>query len=234
MSNSPSSEATKAVFRRNTKEVQGRAASAQREIWNRTSTKRREETTMLSSLVPYQRAESRDASTWYMGSLVTFLAESRDTGGSFTLLEATMKPGNEPPPHVHEREDELFYVLDGAFDVFVGDDAFQLRAGGCVFMPRLRPHGFIIRSARFRMLALFQPGGIDGYFRSMSDSPAAELDLPSGAITYATADMEPVVQDFADYGVRILSPDQITQQMPSYAAAIQKRADLGLSRQANS
>ena len=84
------------------------------------------------------------------------------------------------------------------------------------------------------MLALFQPGGIDGYFRSMSDSPAAELDLPGEAITYATADMEPVVRDFADYGVRVLSPDQITEQMPSYAAAIQRTDDMGLSRQANS
>jgi hypothetical protein len=41
------------------------------------------------------------------------------------------------------------------------------------------------------MLALFEPGGIDGYFRSMSNSPA---DLPSGAIAYSTADIEPVVR----------------------------------------
>ena len=88
---------------------------------------------MLSSLVPYQRAVSRDASTWYKGSLVTFLAESKDTGGSFALLEAAMKSGNEPPPHIHEREDELFYVLEGVFDVFVGDEAFKVQAGGCVF-----------------------------------------------------------------------------------------------------
>ena len=144
--------------------------------------------------------------------------------GALPYWKLPLKPGNEPPPHVHEREDELFYVLDGAFDVFVGDEAFKLQAGGCVLMPRLRPHGFIVRSPRFRMLALFQPGGIDGYFRSMSNSPAAELDLPSGAITYATADMEPVVRDFADYGVQILSPDQIAEQMPSYAAAIQRKA----------
>ena len=89
---------------------------------------------MLASLIPYQRAVSRDASTWYKGSLVTYLAESKDTGGSFALLEAAMKPGNEPPPHLHEREDELFHVLEGAFDVFVGDEAFCLQAGGCVFM----------------------------------------------------------------------------------------------------
>jgi mannose-6-phosphate isomerase-like protein (cupin superfamily) len=181
---------------------------------------------MLASLIPYQRAVSRNASTWYKGSLVTFLAESRDTGGSFALLEAAMKPGNEPPPHIHEREDELFYVLEGAFDVFVGDEVFNLQAGGCVFMPRLRPHGFIIRSPRFRMLALFQPGGVDGYFRSMSDS-AHELDLPSEAITYSMAEMEHVARGFADFGIRVLSPDEIAEQMPSYAAALKKRAHGG-------
>jgi quercetin dioxygenase-like cupin family protein len=179
---------------------------------------------MLEPPVPYQRTVSRDASTWYMGSLLTFLAESKDTGGGFALLEFTLKPGHEPPPHVHEREDELFYVLEGAFDVFVGGETFKLRAGGCVFMPRLRPHGFIIRSPRFRMLALFQPGGIEGYFRSRSTSPA-ELDLPGEAITYATADVEPVVRDLAGYGVRVRSPDQITEQMPLYAAAIQRKAN---------
>jgi mannose-6-phosphate isomerase-like protein (cupin superfamily) len=182
---------------------------------------------MLSAMVPFQRAVSRDTSKSYMASLVTFLAESKDTGGSFVLLEAHMKPGNEPPPHVHEREDELFYVLEGAFDVFDGDEAFELQAGGCVFMPRLRPHGFIIRSPRFRMLALFQPGGIDGYFRSMSTSPADELDLPSGESTYSTSDMEPVARGFADYGVRFLSPEQTAEQMPRYAAALEKKANGG-------
>jgi hypothetical protein len=47
-----------------------------------------------------------------MGSLLTFLAESKDTGGSFTLIEGLLKPGNEPPPHIHGREDELFYILE--------------------------------------------------------------------------------------------------------------------------
>ena len=52
--------------------------------------------------------------------LLTFLAESEGTGGRFSLIEGCLKPGNEPPPHVHEREDELFYVLEGKMDVYVG------------------------------------------------------------------------------------------------------------------
>ena len=79
------------------------------------------------------------------------------------------------------------------------------------------------------MLVLFQPGGIDSYFRSMSGS-AYKLDLPSEAITYSTgstADMEHVVRGFADFGIRVLSPDEIAEQMPSYAAALKKRAHGG-------
>jgi len=66
----------------------------------------------LSPLVAYKRGRSLDSSNWYMGSLLTFLAESKDTGGSFTLIEGLLKPGNEPPPHIHGREDELFYILE--------------------------------------------------------------------------------------------------------------------------
>jgi len=49
----------------------------------------------------------------YMGMLLTNLAESKDTNGAFFLMEATAAPGTEPPPHVHTREDELFYLLEG-------------------------------------------------------------------------------------------------------------------------
>jgi quercetin dioxygenase-like cupin family protein len=48
-----------------------------------------------------------------MGTLMTNLAETEDTNGPFLLVEGTLVPGTEPPPHVHSREDELFYVLDG-------------------------------------------------------------------------------------------------------------------------
>jgi mannose-6-phosphate isomerase-like protein (cupin superfamily) len=79
----------------------------------------------LSPLVAYKRSRSLDTSNWYMGSLLTFLAESKDTGGSFTLIEGLLKPGNEPPPHVHGREDELFYILEGEMDMYVGSESSQ-------------------------------------------------------------------------------------------------------------
>jgi hypothetical protein len=60
-----------------------------------------------------------------MDSLLTFLAESKDTGGSFTLIEGLLKPGNEPAPHIHGREDELFYILEGEMDMYVGNGVIR-------------------------------------------------------------------------------------------------------------
>ena len=77
----------------------------------------------------------------------------------FSLIEGCLKPGNEPPPHVHEREDELFYVLEGKMDVYVGNKVFNVGTGECLFLPRLKPHTFVVRSPRLRNLVLFVPGG---------------------------------------------------------------------------
>ena len=70
----------------------------------------------------FKRTTALELSKWYMGILLTNLVEKKDTDGAFSLLEATLAPGNEPPPHVHSREDELFYVLEGEFDVYVGEE----------------------------------------------------------------------------------------------------------------
>jgi hypothetical protein len=62
----------------------------------------------LSPLKAFKRAKSLGQSKSYMGILLSNLAEKQDTNGAFSLLEATLVPGTEPPPHEHSREDELF------------------------------------------------------------------------------------------------------------------------------
>ena len=152
---------------------------------------------------------------WYMASLTTYLVEARDTNGDFGLMESVLVPGNEPPPHVHSREDELYYLLEGEFDVYVGEEAFKVGAGECVFLPKLTPHAFVIRSPRLRLLLIITPGGLEGAFRGMA-SPAQNLELPIGMPSYSTADLRRTVQIFEDYGVRLLSPDEIAEQLPLY------------------
>ena len=171
----------------------------------------------------FKRAPALGLSQWENGNLTTNLAETKDTKGAFLLVEAMLAPGTEPPPHVHAREDELFYVLEGEFDVYVGKDTFKMKAGECVFMPRFRPHAFVIRSPRLRVLALFTPAGLEEVFRPWS-TPAQRLELPVGAVTYSTGDLKEVAQRLSEYGARFLSPDEIAEQMPLYPKSLASNA----------
>jgi quercetin dioxygenase-like cupin family protein len=166
-------------------------------------------------LKAFKRSSTLESSRWYMGNLTTNLAETKDTDGAFFLVEATLAPGTEPPPHTHSQEDELFYVLDGEFDVYVGKEAFKVRKGECIFLPRLRPHAFMIRSPRLRLLTLFTPAGLEEAFRG-TGSPAQNLELPIGAPTYSTVDSKQTVERFHGFGVRFLSPDEVANELPLY------------------
>ena len=177
----------------------------------------------LPGLKAFKRAPSIGLSQRENGNLTTNLAETRDTNGAFFLVEAMLAPGTEPPPHVHTREDELFYVLEGKFDVYVGKEAFKVETGECVFLPRFKPHAFVIRSPRLRVLALFTPAGLEEVFRGMS-TPAQRLELPTGAVTYSTGDLKKTAQRLSEYGARFLTPDEIEEQLPLYPKRLPSNA----------
>jgi mannose-6-phosphate isomerase-like protein (cupin superfamily) len=65
-------------------------------------------------------------------------ASHRSTGGALSVFETTIEAG--PPLHVHDREDECFYVLSGELSIRCGGDAFDAPAGSFVYLPRGRPH----------------------------------------------------------------------------------------------
>ena len=177
----------------------------------------------IPELPAFKRAPLVGLSRWANGNLMTNLAEKKDTNGAFFLVEAMLSPGTEPPPHVHTREDELFYVLKGEFDVYVGKEAFKVETGECVFLPRLKPHAFVIRSPQLRVLALFTPAGLEEAFRGLS-TPAERLELPDGAVTYSTGDLKQTAQRLSKYGARFLTPGEIVEQLPLYPNRLQSTA----------
>src|SRR5262249_62110799 len=61
-------------------------------------------------------------------------ASRHSTGGALTVIETSIGAG--PPLHVHDREDECFYVLDGELSIRCGDDSFDAAAGGFFFLTR--------------------------------------------------------------------------------------------------
>ena len=111
-------------------------------------------------------------------------ASAGDTGGAFTLLEE-VPPLVDTPTHVHEREDELFYVLEGEHVFTVDGVEHRAGPGGLVFAPRGVPHAQRrVVPAEGRLLVLTAPAGLDGFFRELA---AAELAGTLGPDAYATA-----------------------------------------------
>ena len=75
--------------------------------------------------------------------------------------------GSGPPPHVHECEDEAFYVLEGSYGVTVGDDRFDAREGSFIFAPRRVPHGYVIRAAPARHPGFVFPSGWETFYHDV-------------------------------------------------------------------
>ena len=120
-------------------------------------------------------------------------ASADTTGGAFSLFEE-----NEPvdtPLHVHENEDELFYVLEGEHVFQVGDQEFRAGPGGLVFAPRGVPHAQRRTVPRTgRILVLTSPAGLEGFFRELAE---ADRTGAIGPDAYASASRK--------YGVTWLS-----------------------------
>ena len=87
-----------------------------------------------------QAGEGRSA--WVVGDLYTVKAGGEDTGGAFALIEVLVPPQSGPPPHVHRREDEAFYVLEGEFEVHVDGNDLTAGPGSWVTLARGSLHHF--------------------------------------------------------------------------------------------
>jgi quercetin dioxygenase-like cupin family protein len=94
-------------------------------------------------------------------------ASRASTEGALSVIESDTAGG--APRHVHSREDECFYVLDGAITVECGDDAWQLDRGAFVFLPRGVPHAWDVVGERARVLIITAPGGLEEFLRELHD-----------------------------------------------------------------
>ena len=154
--------------------------------------------------------------------------EKNDTNGTFSLLEATLAPGNEPPPHVHSREDELFYVLEGEFDIYVvGEEAFNLIRATVFSFPGSSRMRLLSALSGFACSFCTHLVGWKKAFRKMS-LPAQNLEPPTEALTYSQSDLEQTARRFREYGVQILSPEKVAEQLPLYPEPVPRSGKIDL------
>jgi quercetin dioxygenase-like cupin family protein len=153
---------------------------------------------IANTLQPYRN--TRDDQPFQFLGLPTLLrATAETTNGAFGLIDhTTMPPGSGSPYHVHHREDESFYVLQGRV-AFVSDGKWLTAGpGDFVFGPRNVPHGYkVTGTTRAQMLVLVSPGGFERFLKELSEPAGTPASPPDIAKLVAVA---------AKYGVDILGP----------------------------
>lgn len=129
--------------------------------------------TLKPAVVMSNEGEAR----WWFNCLAVIKATAADTGGQMSIIEITEPPGAEGPLHVHHREDEGFWLLEGDATFEVGGTTIDAHAGDYVFGPRDIPHRYSVGDAGCRMLFIMTPGGFEDLVIAMSE-PAASRTLP--------------------------------------------------------
>src|SRR5947207_4594876 len=97
---------------------------------------------MRSASRPVLCKPSEGRTVAVVGDVYRFLATGEDTNGKYALWEALVPPGGGPPPHIHSREEEGFYVLEGEITLHVGDKRVVATAGMFTTMPVGTLHSF--------------------------------------------------------------------------------------------
>ena len=139
-----------------------------------------------------------------VGDKYVLLATGEQTGGAYCLMDSTVPPGGGPPPHLHTREEESFYVLAGEITFTVDDKTIIGTPGTFVQIPRGTPHAFKNNSAASaRMLIQCVPAGFDRFMMEF----ATELPSPdSPSLPPSPEEIQKLLAVAPQYGIHILPP----------------------------
>jgi quercetin dioxygenase-like cupin family protein len=129
-----------------------------------------------------------------LGHTATIKLHRRETEGHYYVVEIITPSGVGIPPHVHDREDEMVYIIEGEFMITLGNENFNAGPGTEIFFPRNIPHAFqnIGRSQGKTLWTIVPGGNFEDFFE--------ELNMLSGG----SQDMGMVIEIFGNYGIHIL------------------------------
>ena len=115
---------------------------------------------------------------WVLGDLYAFKATGRQTNGAFTVVDQIIQPHSGPPPHIHHKEDEAFYVLEGSFTFLCGNQHRKCEAGSFVYVPKGTLHTFEnTGDHQGRLLVFITPAGLEEFFYAIG-TPAENFTSP--------------------------------------------------------
>lgn len=140
-------------------------------------------------IVPKEQGKSNSV----LGGVLTIKITAEETNGAFSVVEGVYPPQTGPPLHVHEEEDEIFYLLEGEFETQVGSVSFKASAGAWLSLPRKIPHGYkCVGNSSGKVLLVITPGGFEKSFVEIASLPPDPQD------------MKKIIEIFARYGCEFL------------------------------
>ena len=137
--------------------------------------------------------------------LYTMKAVGDDTGGALGIWLVITEPQAGPPPHIHHREDEAWYILEGDYAFTIGDQVQHYGPGSFIIGPRNIPHTFQnVGKSVGRMLAMAWPAGIETFFLEIGQ-PVPDPAAPAPAVSL---DIEKLIALSQKYSFDVLPPKE--------------------------
>ncbi len=104
------------------------------------------------------------------GTIYKTILTTAETGGAMSIVDSLSQPGEGPPRHVHDAEDEAFFVVTGRVAFWVAGKRFECGPGEATFVPRGTEHTFqVVSETPSRHLVILTPGGFEGFFEEMAN-----------------------------------------------------------------
>ncbi|PGS56378.1 quercetin 2,3-dioxygenase [Bacillus sp. AFS041924] len=129
------------------------------------------------------RSITEENTYFFLNDFTSILVSGEDTNGAFCVLHCNGKKDGGPPLHMHELEDETFYVLEGEITFFIGDQTILAKAGDYVFAPRGIPHTFKVRSKDTQFIVTAYPSGFDEFVKELSVLFHSGFQKPKGHLS---------------------------------------------------
>lgn len=153
---------------------------------------------------PTIRQPAKGRTIAVVGDVYRFLATGEDTNGKYAIWEAIVPPGGGPPPHIHSREEEGFYVLEGEIALHIGGERIVATAGMFANMPAGSLHSFKNESGKpAKILISVAPAGLEKMFFETG------VELTEGAATALPPgkdEIERLLAAAPKYGIEIRIP----------------------------
>lgn len=161
---------------------------------------------MMESLMLSVSKKSEGERLNVVGDIVTIKATGEATGGAFSLLEVETPPGGGAPMHVHSREDEAFYVLEGAYELLMEGKRVALSPGSFAFVPRGTTATYRNAGNSWgRLLILCTPAGHEVFMRAIG-RPLGPQEVPQAGGPPTLEQAAFLIDTAAKFGVTILPP----------------------------